>query len=345
MRESKKIVITGLSEVGKTWIINKIAGTSIEELEKKGFLPTKDYETKKFSLGPFQITGWDLAGQKKYRQTFFKRGTLMKKVFGGVDVCVYVADISTDSHEELLTDLENVINALSISNGFCHLVIFLHKHDLINKGTLNAQAPIQLTNKIMEKISSIPPNVCINSLVKGEEEKINLYPTSVYDESLNFAMSKVVNKIFHKKEAIDDILSNFYEDLKPKGINECVIQVLYNSEILSIFHRGIENKFIDLGDGSKESKLDYYMNELLLMDGFMMAWANRMNHFDFELFFSKTNKGLYLLIRPRQIREERLVVSLLTDVKMPDSDFLYKMQGLVHVLDLITKLYFPKALL
>jgi len=135
--KSFKIVISGLHDVGKTWIhLNLVKDCDYFQLDNQQIKPTKAYRTEKKNWFNLDFYLWDLPGQKKLSRDFHKpkeAGGNVEKIFGGADFCIFVIDVSKpEENDKAQEELKNVIQSLKSQKADCHIIILFHKWDTID---------------------------------------------------------------------------------------------------------------------------------------------------------------------------------------------------------------------
>ena len=183
---TKKIVLMGLSNAGKTCIYERVfEGKKPWELMRS--TATKGIDYRKYDLGSItQPMIWDLGGQQQYLDEY--HGPLRKNIFRKASVLLYGIDASDiDRFENARIEFEWSVNQIFSLNQTASVHVFLHKMDLIHDK--DAMLPY-IKELLSQNISS----------------EITFHITSVFDESLFTAWSGIIRDISPKTTFIQSIL-------------------------------------------------------------------------------------------------------------------------------------------
>jgi hypothetical protein len=161
--------------------------------------PTINIERKKMDkikwMG-WDITNWDLGGQKRFRKSFFQRPV----VFYNAYALFFVIDIQDNKrYDEALEYLRDIITLLTENKSYPNLVVCFHKYDLVGKELASLEEYQANVQKISENISQF-----------AKEFNPIFYSTSVFDET-------TINTLFYdnilihtpKGQQIQAHLNNF----------------------------------------------------------------------------------------------------------------------------------------
>jgi len=234
--QSKKIVLLGLAETGKSTIIkNAIEGIITKPGEK--YDATINYQRKIKRLCGTEIVIFDLGGQTRFLDKF--TGDLSRFVFSDVDIFIFVIDpLQTALYSRSKYYLELSLEKLKIFSSNAEIFIFLHKLDLIpfpNREIISDNLKKYLTSEI-----NIP---------------IQYFETSVYNESIYEAMGSIISKIFNFKGNFDKTLSDYLK----KNINTIV-------QVHLLTHEGVfllQNNNKDFKDSISHKTIHKYFNYAL----------------------------------------------------------------------------------
>ncbi|MBD3255334.1 MAG: hypothetical protein GF383_09590 [Candidatus Lokiarchaeota archaeon] len=124
---SKKILIMGLDNSGKTSITLSLQGIS-NLLRYAELNPTKNYNIVNFDILHSKFSIWDFGGQKEYRDKHFKN---LDQYFPETDKIIYVIDVQDiDRYDIALDYLEMLINKMPKKYATTiELLVFIHKCD------------------------------------------------------------------------------------------------------------------------------------------------------------------------------------------------------------------------
>ena len=189
----KKTIFAGLDNSGKTSIIYT--------LQKRFSLLNKIRPT----LGPnrtdcnikllgVEISSWDLGGQKKYRDRYFKE---KYGIFGNTSLMYYVVDmLDKERYDESFEYLQSILQLYVDLNENPVIIVTFHK---IDPDKRKDPQILQDTAYLKERIEKIKGNFVID-----------YYNTSIHDEPSVFKMfSEGVLKISDKSKLIGDLLKEY----------------------------------------------------------------------------------------------------------------------------------------
>ncbi len=213
-----KILFTGIDGAGKT---SFLLGVKKRYSEIIKVLPTKGVarsQEKLFEQQNSQISIWDLAGQKTYREKFIEES---KFYLYNIDLLFYFIDIQDEERiAESLKMYAEIIYNLKELNEFPPIVICLNKHDPDLKDT-----------KYMKKRIK---NVTIDIEKQSEGFFFKMFNTSIFDHwSLISAYSFGLSQLSPNREL-------FLNQLKQFALNtnsEAILLLNDNGIILSSYSK------------------------------------------------------------------------------------------------------------
>ena len=123
-KNSRKILIMGLDNSGKTSIVESLKGRNL----MSGIEPTKGYTTEDVEIDGTRFNIWDFGGQITYRTEHLAR---LDDYLYGSNKFIYVIDIQEHSrYDSSLGYLEDIMAKLIKRNTEdLDITIFLHKFD------------------------------------------------------------------------------------------------------------------------------------------------------------------------------------------------------------------------
>ncbi len=165
MKESIKIIVSGLDDAGKTSILTALNYkfdfmdhiTSLTPTIKVNYLKS-DFLNKK-------VIFWDMGGQEQYRQQYLKKPTVY---FDSTDLLIYVIDIQNpDSFDTSLDYLDSILKYFLDDNLIIPVLVAFHKYD-----------PNIITYKeINKKIKTLSAKIS----QKYPQFRITFQQTTIYD--------------------------------------------------------------------------------------------------------------------------------------------------------------------
>lgn len=125
-KDTKKIVIMGLDNSGKTSIVMCLKG--VKNLSSfNAILPTRGFENVNFSALGSEFNIWDFGGQQKLREDYLKN---FNDHIKGTSKLIYVIDIQDEKrYDTALEYLTEIIKLLRKNKIFLEFSLFFHKFD------------------------------------------------------------------------------------------------------------------------------------------------------------------------------------------------------------------------
>ena len=189
-----KILFTGIDGAGKT---SFLLGVQKRYSEIIKVLPTKGVSRSNeqiFEQQNSQISIWDLAGQKTYRDKFIEES---KFYLYNIDLMFYFIDIQDEERiEESLKLYKDIIHNLKELNEFPSIIICLNKHDPDLKDTKPMKKRIKYVSIDIEK--------------QSEGFFFKVFNTSIFDHwSLISAYSFGLSQLSPNRELFENQLKQF----------------------------------------------------------------------------------------------------------------------------------------
>lgn len=174
-RAFKKIVLSGLSQVGTTTVAYSLC---------KGIAPPKsliqhstiDYVSTSITIGKRRIDIFDLGGQTVFQDKFI--GELSETIFSGVKSFIYVVDsIEIKDISRVKYYFDQSLEEISQFSPNASIFIFLHKIDLI---------PTSVQPELQQTVTQY--------LREGVSWNLEVYCTSIFSDLLRTANKAVLLK-------------------------------------------------------------------------------------------------------------------------------------------------------
>jgi Ras-related GTP-binding protein A/B len=171
----KKLLLMGKSGSGKTSMRSIIFANFLAR-ETRSLNPTLEVQNSNVRfLGNMVVNLWDCGGQDAFYESYF--ASQREHIFRNVAVLIYVFDVAS---REVARDLEyyaSTIAALRELSPEAHVVVLLHKMDLL---------PADARDAVFAERSE---------LIKADSAglKLMIFRTTIWDETLYQAWSSVVN--------------------------------------------------------------------------------------------------------------------------------------------------------
>ncbi|MFX1512964.1 MAG: ADP-ribosylation factor-like protein, partial [Promethearchaeota archaeon] len=186
-----KIIIAGVENAGKTSVLQSIREMKTMDAER----PTKGMSTEVLSFAGYNLSTWDLGGQKTFRDQYFNNPDLFLRT----SVFFYVVDIQDDDRiSDSFDYFSRLIQILKYLQEKPMLAILLHKFDPEIRGPIIEQKTWHIKEDFREIIQKI------------QFEEPLFFKTSIYDLiSLTKSLSTTFSKMSPVSEIIVSTLGHF----------------------------------------------------------------------------------------------------------------------------------------
>ncbi len=197
-----KIVLAGLDNAGKSSLLLSV-NRKFSHLPS--LAPTKGSSRTRFDYFGRKIIGFDLGGQKIYRDDYLTRPEIF---FAETDLIFYVVDIQDPARFAESQDyFTKIIGAMSKLNELPKIVIILHKYD----PDLHNNDVVQ---KDLEKLKSEFQN-----LAKQHNLTLTFSVTSIFDRQSIDAMFSVGFRLISSISGIiEKLLITYYETTSARAL-------------------------------------------------------------------------------------------------------------------------------
>lgn len=188
---SRKIILLGLSQAGKTSIRDVVFGGKAPE-ETENYSATLNYERQIEQVADEPVTVMDLGGQEVFLKRFLS--SMSSFIFSNVAVLVFICDISTSDKfpASLKAFGEGVARLEEMSDVQPAVYILLHKTDLLPDLTQRAERMEFLMEMFQDAVAT---------------KNITFLQTSIYDNSIHEAFKRITaeaSEIIPEAESIED---------------------------------------------------------------------------------------------------------------------------------------------
>lgn len=172
---SRKIILLGLSQAGKTSIRDVVFGGKAPE-ETKNYAATLNYERQIEQVADEAVTVMDLGGQEVFLKRFLS--SMSSFIFSNVAVLVFICDIATPDKfpQSLKAFVEGVTRLEEMSDVQPAIYVLLHKTDLMPDLTQRAERMEFLMELFQDGASN---------------KNVTFLQTSIYDNSIHEAFKRI----------------------------------------------------------------------------------------------------------------------------------------------------------
>jgi GTPase SAR1 family protein len=197
-----KIVLAGLDNAGKSSLLLTI-NRKFSHLPS--LAPTRGTERTRFDYFGKKIIGFDLGGQKAYRDDYIARPELF---FAETDLLFYVIDLQDpERFVESAEYFSKILEALVKLDATPQIVVACHKFD----------PDVQKGEAVQENLEDIKGK--FDPLVEGTAFDITYRNTSIFDrQSIDEMFSEGFRKISGISGIIEKILETYYQTTSARAI-------------------------------------------------------------------------------------------------------------------------------
>ncbi|EJU00799.1 ras-related GTP-binding protein-like protein raga [Dacryopinax primogenitus] len=193
-RAKKKVLLMGKSGSGKTSMRSVIFSNHLAESTKKLGATIEVEQSQHRFLSDLMLNLWDCGGQEAFMENYLRHD--QNQIFSNVQLLIYVFDISAKEYEKerdfgYYTDCLNAIKEYSPD---ASIFVLIHKMDLV---------PSDKRNVFLRKKKEL--------LDHSEDVPIRVFGTSIWDESLYRAWSRIVHTLVPNAQDLTNHLDEFVE--------------------------------------------------------------------------------------------------------------------------------------
>lgn len=153
-KETKKVVVMGLDNSGKTSIVLNLMD-KVNLLNYLSLSPTVGKKIKDFQIDSKVFNIWDLGGQKSYREDYLDDFDYYVE---SIDKLIYVIDVQDiERYPEALSFLKEIIQKLQKRDLDPKIDLYIHKYDP-NLFEIQPELTDEIINKLIADVKSIIPN-------------------------------------------------------------------------------------------------------------------------------------------------------------------------------------------
>lgn len=153
-KETKKVVVMGLDNSGKTSIVLNLMD-KVNLLNYLSLSPTVGVKTKDFQIDGKIFNIWDLGGQKTYREDYLEDFDYYVQ---SIDKLIYVIDVQDiERYPEALIFLKEIIRRLQKRDLNPKLDLYIHKYDP-NLFEIQPKLTDEIINDLIADVKNIIPD-------------------------------------------------------------------------------------------------------------------------------------------------------------------------------------------
>eukprot|EP01006_Ploeotia_vitrea_P029678 TRINITY_DN62172_c0_g1_i1.p1 TRINITY_DN62172_c0_g1~~TRINITY_DN62172_c0_g1_i1.p1 ORF type:complete len:306 (+),score=139.99 TRINITY_DN62172_c0_g1_i1:33-920(+) len=185
----KKILLMGKSGSGKT-SMRSIIFASYLARDTMRLGPTLGMENSHVRfMGSLVLNLWDCGGQDAFMLNYFE--SQRESIFRNCSVLIYVFDIDSNETEKDLEYFQSCLDAIMQNSKDCKIFCLIHKFDLVPE----------------ENRESLFQERAKHLIEMGHPLKITCFRTSIWDETLFAAWSKIVYALVPNVQVLEKKLT------------------------------------------------------------------------------------------------------------------------------------------
>lgn len=188
----KKVLLMGKSGSGKTSMRSIIFANYLAR-ETQRLNPTLDVQHSSVKFLNLNLSLWDCGGQDAFYENYFN--SQRDHTFRNVSTLIYVFDVTSLALDDDLAYYSQTIDALVQLSPDAKIFILLHKMDLIRE---------EDRDRAFDERSEL-------ILARSSDMSVELFKTSIWDETLYKAWSKVVHTLIPNMRVLEEQLASFAE--------------------------------------------------------------------------------------------------------------------------------------
>jgi small GTP-binding protein len=282
--QKRKIILVGLDNAGKTTAVTALSEkySAIRQL-----LPTRGLARQSISIFGYEISAFDMGGQKDYREGYFSKAEMY---FTATDLIIFCLDIQDSTrYQEALDYYKKILDTLEELKFYPPILIVFTKTDpdmaadvALNKNRID----------LIERIEKINPNF-----------DVGYANSSIYDRnSIESVFSMALKRISLSNRVIDEFLKHFLEDIEAQAA------AVLSSTGLIFGSYGKTKKEEDLLTNTAaylQNLYYFHVGEgMPREDYYMMQYPHSRQNFIAEFIIETESGMVYLWILTDDVRKE-----------------------------------------
>jgi len=223
-------------------------------------------------LGNLVLNLWDCGGQDAFMENYFE--SQKEQIFRNVEVLIYVFDIESHEKDKDLEYFQSCLSAIQQNSKNAHIFCLLHKMDLVVKEFDR--------NKIFEERKAELEQ-------RASPLRITVFGTSIWDETLYKAWSKIVTELVPNIGKLEAHLKSFAQI----GHSDEVV-LFEKATFLEICHA----TFKDLSDMHRFEKISNIIKQFKLSCSKTQAQFHSMQvkNKNFTAFIDAFTSNTYIMV-------------------------------------------------
>ncbi|KAJ4401063.1 GTP-binding protein gtr1 [Didymella pomorum] len=227
-QKQRKVLLMGKSGAGKSSMRSIVFSNYVaKDVRRLGATIDVEHSNIKF-MGNLMLNLWDCGGQDGFVENYLTQSR--SHVFGSVAVLIFVFDIESREFQADVVSYSNIIRALHECSPTAKVFCLIHKMDLVQQ---------RLREAMYHERSNY-----IRDASEGFSDTVEFFPTSIWDQSLYKAWTKIIYFLIPNAGTIEALLSQLADIIDAREL------VLYErTTCLTVAHvtrgDGEDNPFHD----------------------------------------------------------------------------------------------------
>lgn len=272
---TKKVLLMGPAHSGKTSMRSIIFANFVARDTSK-FTKTVRVETSQVRfLGNLVLNLWDCGGQETYTRNYFV--SERESIFSNVAVMIFVFDVKSQETDVDFETYKKCIDSITEFSPDAKVFALIHKMDLINKEQRD-----EVFNSHKDRVIELSSNI-----------SVTCFPTSIWEETLYKAWSRIVYSLIPNAEVIREHLTNFMQ------ITEAEEIVLFEKATFLDISHTTQDRSIDVyNDTQRFERISNIIKifKLSCMKAGMSLKSMRVTNENFEAFIYEFTNNTYIMV-------------------------------------------------
>ncbi|KAI9712372.1 MAG: GTP-binding protein gtr1 [Bogoriella megaspora] len=201
-QKQRKVLLMGKSGAGKSSMRSIVFSNYVaKDVRRLGATIDVEHSNIKF-MGNLMLNLWDCGGQDGFMEHYLTRQR--EHVFGSVAVLIFVFDIESREFNADIINYTNIVRALSECSPNAKVFVLVHKMDLVQA---------QLRERLFKERSDH-----MRSASEGFQDVVEFFPTSIWDQSLYKAWTRIIYYLVPNASEIERLLQDLAETIEAREL-------------------------------------------------------------------------------------------------------------------------------
>lgn len=194
-QKQRKVLLMGKSGAGKSSMRSIVFSNYVaKDVRRLGATIDVEHSNIKF-MGNLMLNLWDCGGQDGFVENYLNQSRT--HVFGSVAVLIFVFDIESREFQADVVSYSNIIRALQENSPGAKVFCLIHKMDLVQA---------RLRQAMFDERAEY-----IREASEGFKDTVEFFATSIWDQSLYKAWTKIIYYLIPNAGTIEALLEQLAE--------------------------------------------------------------------------------------------------------------------------------------